>query len=59
MAAITENLPRYVTLFGIEPQKLSTGLVLSDEVGRKLSRLVDMVADELKDIGVDVQPKKR
>jgi hydrogenase maturation protease len=59
IAAITENLPRYVTLFGIEPKQLSTGLDLSDEVAGKLSQLVDTVADELKNIGVDVQPRNR
>ncbi len=59
IAAITENLPRNITLFGIEPKRLSTGLSLSTEVARNLSRLVDMVAAELKDIGVEVQAKNR
>ena len=57
LAAITDNLPRNTTLFGIEPKQLSTGLDLSPEVARNLSRLVDMVVAELKDIGVNVQPK--
>jgi hydrogenase maturation protease len=59
LAAITDNLPRNTTLFGIEPKQLSTGLDLSTEVARNLSRLVDMVTAELKDIGVDVQPKNQ
>lgn len=59
IAAITKILPRNITLFGIEPKKLSTGLSLSTEVEQNLSRLVDMVVSELKKIGVDVQPKKR
>jgi hydrogenase maturation protease len=57
LAAITDNLPRNITLFGIEPKKLSTGLDLSTEVARSLSRLVDMVVEELKSIGVKVQAK--
>jgi hydrogenase maturation protease len=59
LAAITDNLPRNITLFGIEPKQLSTGLDLSPEVARNLSRLVDMVVAELKDIGVKVQPKNQ
>jgi hydrogenase maturation protease len=57
LAAITDNLPRNITLFGIEPKQLSTGLDLSPEVARNLSRLVDMVVEELKSIGVKVQAK--
>jgi len=59
LAAITDNLPRNITLFGIEPKQLSTGLDLSPEVARNLSRLVDMVVAELKSIGIKVQAKNR
>jgi hydrogenase maturation protease len=59
MAVITDNMPKNVTLFGIEPKQLSTGLELSPEVAGNLSQLVDMVADELKVIGIKVQPKSR
>jgi hydrogenase maturation protease len=57
LAAITDNLPQNITLFGIEPKQLSTGLDLSTEVARNLSRLVDMVVEELKSIGIKIQPK--
>ncbi len=59
LAVITDIMPQNITLFGIEPKQLSTGLDLSTEVARNLSRLVDMVAAELKDIGVDIQPKNQ
>ncbi len=59
IAVITDNMPQNIALFGIEPKELSTGLELSPEVARNLSQLVDMVVDELKDIGVDVQPKNQ
>ena len=49
----------YPYSFGIEPKQLSTGLDLSTEIARNLSRLVDMVVAELKDIGVDVRPKNQ
>jgi hydrogenase maturation protease len=57
LAAITDNLPRNITLFGIEPKQLSTGLDLSTVVARNLSQLVDMVVAELKAIGIKVQAK--
>jgi hydrogenase maturation protease len=57
VAVITDIMPQYITLFGIEPKQLSTGLDLSTEVAQNLSRLVDRVVAELKKIGVDVQPK--
>ena len=57
MAVITDNMPQNIALFGIEPKELSTGLELSPEVDGNLSQLVDMVADELKAIGIKVEPK--
>jgi hydrogenase maturation protease len=57
VAAITDILPRDITLFGIEPKQISTGLDLSTEVAQNVSRLVDMVAAELEAIGIEVQVK--
>jgi len=59
IAVITDIMPKNITLFGIEPKQLSTGLELSAEVARNLNQLVDMVADELKAIGIKVQAKNR
>ena len=57
IAVITDNMPQNIALFGIEPKELSTGLELSQEVAGNLSQLVDMVADELKAIGIKVEAK--
>ena len=57
LALITDSMPQNITLFGIEPKELSTGLDLSTEVARNLSQLVDMVVAELKAIGIKVQAK--
>jgi len=59
VAAITGILPQNITLFGIEPKQISTGLDLSAEVAQNLSRLVDLVAAELKTIGSSVQEKNK
>jgi len=58
VAAITDILPRDITLFGIEPKQISTGLDLSTEVAQNVSRLVEIVAAELEAIGVEVQVKR-
>ncbi len=58
-AIITDNLPRHVTLFGIEPKEMATGLELSSEVAQNLSRLVEMVVAELKNLGAYVATKTR
>jgi hydrogenase maturation protease len=57
IAVITDIMPKNITLFGIEPKQLSTGLDLSTVVARNLSQLVDMVVAELKAIGIKVQAK--
>ena len=58
IAVMTNNMPKNITLFGIEPKQLSIGLTLSTEVARNLSRLVEMVVAELNKIGITVQSKK-
>jgi hydrogenase maturation protease len=59
IAAMTGDLPPNIALFGIEPKALATGLELSREVAGNLGRMVELVVAELKNIGVDIQPKKR
>jgi hydrogenase maturation protease len=59
IAVITDIMHQNITLFGIEPKQLSTGLDLSTEVARNLSQLVDMVVEELKTIGIKVQAKNQ
>ncbi len=56
-ASIIGNLPEQITLFGLEPKQLSTGLSFSLEVEQNINRLVDMVVDELVSIGIKVQAK--
>ena len=58
VAVITDIMPQNITLFGIEPKQFSTGLSLSTEVARNLSRLVDLVIAELKIIGIKIQAKE-
>ncbi|MBW2407572.1 MAG: hypothetical protein JRF17_09400 [Deltaproteobacteria bacterium] len=57
IAVITDNMPKHITLFSIESKQLYTGLDLSTEVAPNLSRLLDIMAAELKEIGFKIQPK--
>ncbi len=59
VVVITDKLPRHISLFGIEPKVMSTGLELSSEVAQSLSPLVDMVVAELKTFGVNVVAKSK
>lgn len=52
-AQLTGSMPRDVVLVGIEPKSLETGLTVSDEVGRNLEAMADMVARELASVGLE------
>lgn len=56
-AMLIDKIPKQVTLFGIEPKSVETGLELSEEVGGKIGRLADMVALELTALGLEVTPE--
>jgi hydrogenase maturation protease len=55
-ATLTDEIPKQILLFGIEPKEIRTGIGLSDEVKANLDRLVRVVVDELKRIGCAVEP---
>jgi len=57
VAQLTDMMPKQVVLLGIEPKSIETGLELSEEVGRNIGRLADMVARELVSLGLDVTTK--
>jgi hydrogenase maturation protease len=57
VAAILGHLPPHIVLFGIEPKRLSTDLDLSRDVAQNIHRLADMVAAELKAIGLKIRKK--
>lgn len=58
VAAMTDNLPPNITLFGIEPKDLSTGLDMSPEVAGNVGKLADMVVDELTGLGLSIKTSR-
>lgn len=53
-ARLTGQMPRKVVLLGIEPKTVETGLEMSDEIGRNMGLLADMIAAELVAAGLEV-----
>ena len=54
-ATLTDEIPKKVVLFGIEPKEIKMGIGLSDEVKANLGRLVEVIVQDLRRIGCEVQ----
>jgi len=54
IAQMTDALPPSITLVGIKPKDLSTGLELSPEVSAAIPKAVDLLFHELKDLGLEL-----
>ncbi|MBI5634284.1 MAG: HyaD/HybD family hydrogenase maturation endopeptidase [Nitrospirae bacterium] len=55
-ATLTDEIPKKLVLFGIEPKEIVMVIGLSDEVRASMGHLVEVVVDELKRLGCDVVP---
>ena len=50
-AALTDDLPENITLFGIVPKTVDTGMELTGPVREGVENMVDMAIDDLQTIG--------
>ncbi|HEY5999937.1 MAG TPA: HyaD/HybD family hydrogenase maturation endopeptidase [bacterium] len=57
-ALITDSLPAAITMFGVEPKELTTGLALTPEIDASLDKLVCAVVDELRSLGHTVKERE-
>ena len=55
-AMLTDELPKNLVLFGVEPESIDIGLDLTDTVEANLNKLLDAVADELRSTGCTLVP---
>jgi len=55
-AMLTDELPKNVVLFGVEPESIDVGLDLTETVEANVDKLVDAVAEELRAIGCTLVP---
>jgi hydrogenase maturation protease len=58
-ARLTDTMPEKVVLFGIEPKSMDTGLELTAEVAGNISELTELVADELRDLGLKIETREK
>ena len=54
-AMISDQMPKNLLLFGVEPKEITMGLGLTDEVRAGMERLIVLVAEHLKSLGCDVR----
>jgi hydrogenase maturation protease len=55
---LTDTMPEKVVLFGIEPKSIDTGLELTAEVAGNIFGLTELVADELRALGLRIEPRE-
>ena len=55
-AMLTDELPKKLVLFGVEPESIDIGLDLTDTVEASLGGLIGAVADELRAAGCSLVP---
>jgi hydrogenase maturation protease len=55
---LTDTMPEKVVLFGIEPKSIDTGLELTAEVSGNIFALTELIADELRALGLRVEPRQ-
>ncbi len=57
-AMLTDELPKKLVLFGVEPESIDIGLDLTDTVEASVDKLLCAVADELRSIGCSLVPNE-
>ena len=57
-AMLTDELPKKLVLFGVEPESIDIGLDLTDTVEESVDKLIGAVADELRSIGCSLVPNE-
>lgn len=53
------SIPEKVVLIGIEPKSIETGIELTDEIAACIDRVAEMIAQELRSLGLQVEPIQR
>ncbi len=57
-ARLLGSMPEKVILYGIEPKTIETGLEMSAEIAGNIGRLTDLIADEIRSLGVTVTSRQ-
>lgn len=54
---LSDALPEKIVLFGVEPEKLETGIYLTDSVAESITKLIPAIIDELTGFGFAYPPQ--
>ena len=57
-AEMNDALPGHITLFGIRPKSLKTGLQLSEEARQGMEQAIQAIAASLHELGMKPQPRE-
>jgi len=57
-AMLTDELPKKLVLYGVEPESIDIGLDLTDRVEASLEKLTGAVIDELRSTGCTIVPSE-
>ena len=55
-AMLTDELPKNLVLYGVEPESIDIGLDLTETVEANVDKLIGAVADELRTLGCSLVP---
>nr|MBF0222159.1 HyaD/HybD family hydrogenase maturation endopeptidase [Desulfobulbaceae bacterium] len=55
---LSESIPKNIVLFGVEPEKLETGIYLSNSVTQSIDKIVSAILDELISAGYQAPSPK-
>ncbi|MDH5298352.1 MAG: HyaD/HybD family hydrogenase maturation endopeptidase [Desulfobulbaceae bacterium] len=58
LAAMTDELPASVTLYGVTPTTLNTGLELSQQAREGIDSLLRLLVDDLAGLGLGLEPRR-
>ena len=58
-ATLTDEVPKQLVLYGIEPKTIKMGIGFSDEVSAGFNRLIEVVVGELRGLGVEVLSREQ
>ncbi|TAN43183.1 MAG: HyaD/HybD family hydrogenase maturation endopeptidase [Nitrospirae bacterium] len=56
-ATLTDEVPKELVMYGIEPKTIKMGIGFSDEVSAAFNRLIEVVIEELRGLGAEVLPR--
>ncbi len=58
LLTVQGQAPKRITIIGMVPESLKTHIGLTDGVSAKMDEMVELLADELRSLGIEVKPRQ-